>query len=244
MDSSVRRDVLAAPLSARFSTGMNMKRTVVFLVVGLACGVSLDAQWTQWRGPDRDGVVPAALVPVAWPEVLAPRWRRPVGDGYASPVTDGTRLFVHSRDERHEVITALSLSDGRPVWTGRQPSAFVKNKYAAQMSDGPFSTPLVAGGVLYTLGATAVLTAWDAATGEVRWRHDWSAEVDTSRLFTGTAMSPLLDSGLLIVHVGDDRTGVLRALDPASGAEKWRLPGHGPATRRPSSRHSAARGSS
>ena len=62
----------------------------------------------------------------------------------------------------------------------------------------------------------------------LKWRKDWSKEIDTSGLFTGTAMSPIIDSGLLIVHVGDDDAGALRALDPATGDEKWTLPGHGP----------------
>ena len=62
----------------------------------------------------------------------------------------------------------------------------------------------------------------------MKWRKDWSKEIDTSRLFTGTAMSPIIDSGLLIVHVGDDDAGALRALDPSTGTEKWALTGHGP----------------
>ena len=41
-------------------------------------------------------------------------------------------------------------------------------------------------------------------------------------------MSPIIDSGLFIVHVGDDDAGAFRALDPATGADKWSLPGHGP----------------
>jgi outer membrane protein assembly factor BamB len=96
------------------------------------------------------------------------------------------------------------------------------------MSKGPFSTPLVASGVVYTLGTSAVLSAFDEKTGALKWRRDWSKEIDTSKMFTGTAMSPLIDSGLLIVHIGDDGEGAFRALDPATGAEKWTLPGHGP----------------
>jgi outer membrane protein assembly factor BamB len=96
------------------------------------------------------------------------------------------------------------------------------------MAKGPFSTPLVASGRVYTLGVTAVLSAFDASTGALVWRKDFSKEIDTSKLFTGTAMSPIIASGLLIVHAGDDDGGALRAFDPASGAEKWTLTGHGP----------------
>jgi outer membrane protein assembly factor BamB len=196
-----------------------------FIALSIA---SVSAQWPQWRGPNRDGVVPKASVPAAWPAKLTPKWTAKVGEGYSSPVVADGRVFVHSRQEPEEVVTALDLASGKVLWTQRYQAAFTKNKYANDMSKGPFSTPLVAGGRVFTLGTSAVLTAFDAATGKVVWRKDWSKEIDTSRLFTGTAMSPIIDGGLLIVHVGDDDAGAFRAFDPATGAEKWSLPGHGP----------------
>ena len=63
------------------------------------------------------------------------------------------------------------------------------------MAKGPFSTPLVASGRVYTLGVTAVLSAFNASTGALVWRKDFSKEIDTSKLFTGTAMSPIIASG-------------------------------------------------
>ena len=196
------------------------------LVVALT--VTANAQWPQWRGPNRDGVVPKASVPAAWPEKLTPKWKQTVGEGYASPVVGDGRVYVHSRQDPEELVTAFDLATGKPVWTQKYPSAFNKNKYATQVSKGPFSTPLFANGRLYTLGSSAVLTAFDATSGKVLWKKDWSKEIDTSRLFTGTAMSPIITDGLLIVHVGDDDAGAFRAFDPASGTEKWSLPGHGP----------------
>jgi len=120
------------------------------------------------------------------------------------------------------------LSTGKPLWSAKYAAPFSKNKYANEMSRGPFSTPLASGGRVYTLGVTAVLSAFTASNGTLVWRKDFSKEIDTSRLFTGTAMSPVIAGGLLIVHVGDDDSGSLRAYDPATGAEKWTLPGHGP----------------
>ncbi len=185
-------------------------------------------QWPQWRGPARDGVVPAASVPAAWPDKLSPGWRQAIGEGYSSPVVDDGRVFVLSRSEPDEVVSAFELESGEPIWSARYPSSFTKNQYATMMSKGPFSTPLVAGGRIFTLGVSAVLSSFDVATGTLKWRKDWSKEIDTSKLFTGSAMSPIIDSGLLIVHVGDDMKGAFRAFDPATGDEKWSLPGHGP----------------
>jgi outer membrane protein assembly factor BamB len=196
-------------------------------VVGLSA-VTLGAQWPQWRGPSRDGVASAASVPASWPETLTLKWKAAAGEGYSSPIVDAGRVFVHSRKDPEETVSAFGLASGKPLWTAQYTAAFTKNKYANDMAKGPFSTPLVANGRLYTLGVTAVLSAFEAASGKLLWRKDYSKEIDTSKLFTGTAMSPLIDSGLLIVHVGDDTKGVFHAFDPASGAEKWSLPGHGP----------------
>ena len=209
-------------------TAAMKKLPVVLLFACVAGVVTLDAQWPQWRGPGRDGVVPAGSLPAAWPEKLALKWRQAVGEGYSSPVTADGRLFIHSRKDPEEIVAAFDLATGKPLWSARYASAFTKSQYAGSMSKGPFSTPLVAGGRVFTLGSSAVLSAFDAASGELKWRKDWSKEVSTSKLFTGTAMSPLLEDGLLIVHVGDDTKGAFRAIDPATGTEKWTLPGHGP----------------
>jgi outer membrane protein assembly factor BamB len=205
-----------------------MTRTLVTSFTIVFCVASLHAQWPQWRGPTRDAVVPAASVPAAWPEKATLKWKQPVGEGYSSPVVEGGRVFVHSRRDPEEIVSAFDLTSGKPAWTDAYPASFVKNPYATQMAKGPFSTPLVSGARLFTLGVTAVLSAYEAASGTLLWRRDWSKEIDTSKLFTGTAMSPLIHDGLLIVHVGDDGGGSFYALDPATGKERWSLPGHGP----------------
>jgi outer membrane protein assembly factor BamB len=201
------------------------------VLVGFAfiCGShAVLAQWPQWRGPKRDGVVPAAEVPAAWPKQPVLKWKQPIGEGYSSPVVDKGLIFAHTRRDPEEIVTAFDLGSGKAVWRASYPAPFAKNPYATQMSKGPFSTPIVSGGRLFTLGVTAVLSSFDAATGALKWRKDFSKSVDTSKLFTGSAMSPLIANGLLIVHTGDDRAGTFRAFDPQSGVEKWTLPGHGP----------------
>ena len=75
------------------------------------------------------------------------------------------------------------------------------NSAATGHGKGPKSTPLLAAGRLYTLGITGVLSALDAATGKVAWRHGFDKEFGPPPDF-GTAMSPIFDSGLLIAHVG------------------------------------------
>jgi len=37
------------------------------------------ADWPQWRGPNRDGVVAGSFVPEAWPRALKEEWKIVVG---------------------------------------------------------------------------------------------------------------------------------------------------------------------
>ena len=205
-----------------------MRSALVAIGLAITGSAIASAQWPQWRGPSRDGIVPAANVPASWPDKPTLKWKQAVGEGYSSPVVDAGRVFVHSRQDPRETVAAFNLVSGEQLWSASYDAAFTKNQYATQMAKGPFSTPLVATGRVYSFGVTAVLSAFNASTGALVWRKDFSKEIDTSKLFTGTAMSPIIAGGFLIVHAGDDAAGALRAFDPATGVEKWTLPGHGP----------------
>jgi outer membrane protein assembly factor BamB len=155
-------------------------------------------------------------------------WSVDVGEGYSSPVADDARVYVHSRRDPEEVVAAIDLTTGKVAWEQRYKSPIEKNPYAKEMAKGPYSTPLLTLGRLYTFGTAAILSAWDAPTGKLLWRKDFSARIDTSKLFCGTAMSPLETGSGLIVHIGDDREGSMMALDPATGKERWTAAVSGP----------------
>jgi outer membrane protein assembly factor BamB len=194
------------------------------LVSALLLSTVALAQWPQWRGPQRDGSV--APAPVKWPAHLKPLWKTAVGNGYSSPVLDGRQLYVHTRRADDEVVSQIDAASGKILWQKAYPAPFKQNQYAMQQPKGPFSTPLVHAGRLYTYGVSGALSCWNIKDGALVWRREWPG--DTSKLFTGTAMSPIIEGGLLIVHVGDDRGGSVLALDPATGRERWEWKGDGP----------------
>lgn len=202
------------------------------LVGGLAIqgsAQSTSADWPQWRGASRDGVVGAGHAPATWPGAWTAAWTAEVGEGYSSPVAADGRLFIHSRRDPQEVVIALDAATGKPIWEQRYTAAFTKNQYANQMAKGPNATPLVSGTRLFTFGVTGILTAWDSATGRQLWRQDYSATVDSSKLFCGTAASPVMAHGLLVVQVGSDvHGGQILGLDPVSGETRWTWKGPGP----------------
>jgi outer membrane protein assembly factor BamB len=201
-----------------------------FIFIFLTATVTTTAQeWTQWRGPARDGSVTNKNVPPAWPESLQRMWRVEIGEGYSSPVVAGGRAFVHGRRDPEEIVASINLADGKVVWEQKYQAAFKKNQYAVSMAKGPNATPLVVDNRLFTLGVTGILNAWDAATGKLLWSKDFSSAIDTSKLFCGTASSPLLVNSRLVVQVGSDiHGGQILALNPATGATEWEWKGLGP----------------
>ena len=209
---------------------MNRSSICFALALFVVTAAAIEAQeWGQWRGPARDGSVVAASLPASWPSSVKRVWRVEVGEGFSSPVVAGSRIIVHSRRDAEEIVTAIDLQSGKVRWQQKYQSPYAKNQYAVRMAKGPNSTPLVAGDRVFTLGATGVLSAWRLADGTLAWRKDYSPVVDTSKLFCGTAMSPMLEGGSLIVQVGSDvHGGRVLAIDPATGTERWTWKGPGP----------------
>lgn len=186
------------------------------------------ATWSQWRGPNRDGRAEMFGALSKWPEKPAEVWQTEVGLGHASPVTDGERVFLFSRIGGDEVAAAFSLADGAELWSQRYPVSFRPRMGGGHHGAGPKSTPAVAGGRLVTLGITAVLSSWDAETGERQWRIDFADQHDEEPFPRwGTSLSPLVADGRVIVHFGSDG-GALVALDAATGEEVWRRAGSAP----------------
>ncbi|MFQ5732926.1 MAG: PQQ-binding-like beta-propeller repeat protein, partial [Planctomycetaceae bacterium] len=206
---------------------MNPRHTLIVapLILLLLIPVSA-ADWAQWRGPNRDGSVDTDIT--EWPKSLTRKWRVAVGEGHASPVVAGKHVFVFSRQGDREVARCLELKTGKEVWLKQYDAPYKMHPAARGHGKGPKSTPLVAGGRLYTFGISGILTCFDAAKGRVLWRKDFTKTYKNSSPLYGTATSPILHKGLLIVHVGGHNKGALIALDAKTGAEKWTWDEDGP----------------
>jgi outer membrane protein assembly factor BamB len=151
-----------------------------------------------------------------------------VGIGHSSPVVVGSRVFVFTRTGDEEVVQALDLATGKSVWRQAYSAPYTMNMAATAHGKGPKSTPVVEGGRVFTLGISGILSAFDAATGRLLWRKPFGSEFKETSPLYGTAMSPIVDQGRLIAHVGGSGGGALLAFEPATGAVVWAWKGDGP----------------
>jgi outer membrane protein assembly factor BamB len=182
------------------------------------------SDWPQWRGPRRDGTLTGFTAPKAWPDTLTQRWKITVGEGYSTPILVGNRVYQFSRQGENEVLRAIDADTGKIIWERPYAAAFQMNNSTSRHGPGPKSTPAFAGGRLFTLGMTGRVSAFDAASGKELWQKPGTPVQPNFH----TAMSPIVDGGMMILHVGGHNDGALTAFDPATGAVKWTWTGDGP----------------
>ena len=193
----------------------------------LATHLARAEDWNQWRGPRRDGVA-ADLVVREWPRELERVWVRKVGGGISGPVVEGDTVFIHSRRGTREIVSALSLASGELRWSDTYDALFEQRYDARSFGHGPFATPVVADGTLFTYGARGILTAYDVRSGKRRWRVDFSRRYSVRDVEYGVTASPLLVDGKCIVQAGGLRSGGVVAVDANTGEPVWSWEGDRP----------------
>lgn len=171
--------------------------------------------YVQWRGAQRDGSASAFVEPAQWPGALTRRWTVEVGEGYGTPLVVGDVVYVFTRLDDQEGITALEASTGRQRWRSQYPAPYTPSQAAAKHGASPKATPLYHEGRLFTLGISGIVSAFDARSGKRLWQSETPAEAP----YFGAAISPLGMSGLVMVHPGN--YGPLTAFEARTGAVTW-----------------------
>jgi outer membrane protein assembly factor BamB len=175
--------------------------------------------WSQWRGPNRDGIATEEGLAKSWPEsgpsVL---WKVPGGLGYASISVAGDQAYTIVQDGEDEVILCLAVSDGAVRWRHRYPAKFRENLSGI----GPRSTPTVADGRVYVVGATGRFHCLEASSGKVLWEKDFVKDLQASTPEYGFTCSPLVEGDLVYVITGAPNGGSCVAYQRIDGKLVWK----------------------
>ena len=198
------------------------------LVWVMSAGEAAAADWSQWRGPARDGVADASGLPAKWPTALGRSWSKQVGVGHSSPVVQSGRVYQMSREGDREVVRGFDLGTGRELWKSGYRAPYKVNSAARDHGPGPKATPAVSGTRLVTFGISGILSCWDTSSGARVWSHEFSRQHKTTSPLYGHAASPIIVKGRVIVHVGGHDDGALCGFDLASGKVVWRWAKDGP----------------
>ena len=201
----------------RSSMSPSQYNVAVALTTVLALGSSariMGADWPSFRGPAHDGKSAEAI---AWPKDGPKQlWKINVGIGHSAVSVVGDRAYTMGNTNDTDTVFSIDVATGKVIWTHSYPC---NEKVGIKDYDGPFATPTVANGVVYTLSRKGDVFALNARDGKVIWARNIVQE-DGVRPpgFGGLAGSPLILGEKLILN---GSSGGM-ALDARTGKTLWK----------------------
>jgi outer membrane protein assembly factor BamB len=132
----------------------------------------------------------------------------------------GDRIYTMGDHGDSQYVIALSLADGKPVWSTK-----IGPAWDDEDSGGPRGTPTVDGDSVYAIGTEGEVVCLDASTGAMRWQksmpRDYNGKMMSDWKF---AESPLVD-GNKVVFTPGSFGALLAAVDKRTGKDIWRAEG-------------------
>lgn len=221
-----------------------MKTRILFLALTffLLNNVAFSADWNQWLGPDRNGVIQESS---GWPSSWPPKklWSGNVGKGCTTPIIVGGKIYVmgwqgdgklNNNPVGTDTVYCLDAKTGQELWKQAYTSRYQSRLRTGDESHygGPSSTPAfdLETSYLHTLGVDGDLRCWDTGrNGQLVWSKNLYDEYKIpqrpnigggSRDY-GFTSSPLIQDNLVIVEVGSSE-GTVMAFDKSTGQRQWK----------------------
>src|SRR6185436_19030655 len=150
---------------------------IVIIVLALSALRAEGAEdWPQWRGPHRDGRLAGIKLPAKFPAKLGEEWKVEVGEGLASPISAGGKVFIFARQGEEEAVLCLDPAGGRQIWRSAYAAPYEPDPAARSHGKGPKSTPAIAGKRIYTFGISGILSAFNLEDGAPVWRKEFAKD--------------------------------------------------------------------
>ncbi|HOX01271.1 MAG TPA: PQQ-binding-like beta-propeller repeat protein [Candidatus Paceibacterota bacterium] len=195
----------------------------------IAGGLSLEADWPEFRGPRGDGHAavsaggrPAGL-PLTWSETSNVRWKTPIPHrGWSTPVVMGGQVWVTTATEDGRDYFAIGLDAG----TGRivfQEKVFHSDDpeplgNGASMNCYATPSPVIEPGRVYVHFGRFGTACLDTRTGQPIWKRD---DIQC-RHYRGPSSSLVLFENRLILTMDGVDVQYHIALDKRTGETLWK----------------------
>jgi outer membrane protein assembly factor BamB len=213
--------------------GMRKRRVAVGIVLLLTTAAHAE-DWPQFRGPSGLGYSVATDLPLEWggPDQNNVVWKSPlIGEGHASPIVSGDRLFVctarwpESVGDRTQVIPehhvlCYSTKDGGLRWdTTIEPGPWLRSDFRSGPGGGYAApTPATDGKQVYVVFGSSVIAAL-SMDGQMAWRK----EIAPHTFDVTIGSSPVLYEGAVLVlcAMANKSDSKLIAYNAADGSIRW-----------------------
>ncbi|MCA9225867.1 MAG: PQQ-binding-like beta-propeller repeat protein [Planctomycetales bacterium] len=227
----------------RFATcAARLILALTYFAIAFANDVSAE-NWPCWRGPRGDGTSSENNVPTRWNGETGEniRWKVALpGEGHASPIVWGDRLFVVSclTDSEERVLICLDRKSGRELWQRTVVKSPLETKHA--LNSYASGTPATDGELVYVaflevdgstipapnVGKPRPITPGQmvVAAYDFEGRQKWIVRPGGFISAHGFCSSPVLFQDSVIVNGDHDGDSYVVALNRTNGEVVWRTP--------------------
>jgi outer membrane protein assembly factor BamB len=175
-------------------------------------------RWSEFLGPQRDGVSSETGLLNQWPAGGVPEvWRVAGGVGMSGIAIDDQRAVTLVQREERQWLLAVDPRTGKTLWKSDLAPA-----YSNPMGNGPRGTPTIAGELVLAYTGEGILCCVSAETGKKIWSQHVIKQLQGKEAEYGMACSPLVvDDHVVVFAAGPQAT--LAAYELATGKLVWKV---------------------
>ncbi len=202
-----------------------MQKLTVLAVIALLApplsysGFAASSDWSQWRGPNRDGLSAETALLKQWPKDGPPLlWKATgLGAGFSGVSIAGQRIFSMGDQTNGSHVLALNRADGKILWSTKLGKAGAPGWGGFA---GPRATPTVDSGLVFTLGQYGEAICVNADDGKEVWHKHLTTDFGGPLMEWGFSESPLVDGDKVLFTPGGPK-GTVVALNKQTGDLIW-----------------------
>lgn len=224
--SSIQRDIKSEDCNYSVSRIQGHCCAVIlsFLIISLFPGTAPaqnNNEWPIFHGSFRDNKSAEMGLLKSWPK-KGPKllWAvSGLGEGYSSvSIADG-RIFTAGKKNDRSFVFAYDLN-GKLLWEMPNGQTWSTTLSWAKTYTGSRGTPTYDNGVVYQLGETGRLTAFDHKTGQEIWAMNLCEKFDAEIPMYGYSESVLIDGDRLYCNPAGKKAFMV-CLDKSDGSIIW-----------------------
>jgi outer membrane protein assembly factor BamB len=178
-------------------------------------------EWPCFHGPDRTNKSPETGLLKEWPEE-GPEllWTASgMAEGYSTVSVSEGYIYTAGTIGGQTYVIAFDLN-GKMVWQKPNGKAWSTMASHARSYTGARSTPTIDNGVLYHLGETGRLAAFDSKTGEELWYRELMEDFEANETEYGYSESVFIDENNLNIRPAGQK-GYQVCLEKNTGELIW-----------------------
>ena len=211
---------------------MNRRMTAIWSLALLA-GLSSADNWTQWRGPNNDGICSERDLPTEWSATKNVAWKFPLpGQGGSTPAVYEKHIFLTVQDANKpgkgkretpgNVFLLCIGTDGKEKWRrDLGPGILASITYNSE-GNGASPSPSTDGKLVYAFVGNGEFVAFDFAGKEV-WRFNAQKRYGKFNIQFGMHSTPALHQGRLYFQLIHSGGAWVVCVDAKDGKDVWKV---------------------